>query len=61
MLSIAQIQQFIDIWFRSKNRRMNASSHNYPKKRKTAASSSKDVIDITELTMSDLENDEDFE
>ena len=51
----------IDIWFRSKNRRMNTSSHKYPKKRKTAASSSKDVIDITELTMSDLENDEDFE
>ena len=45
----------IESWFNAKIRRLNCSSHRYPKKRKTI--SSKDgVIDITELTMSDLEN-----
>ena len=47
----------IDTWFNAKTRRLNCSGHSYPKKRKTT--SSKDgVIDITELTMSDLENDD---
>lgn len=48
----------IESWFNAKVPRLNCSSHSYPKKRKTT--SSKDgVIDITELTMSDLENDDD--
>lgn len=47
----------IESWFNAKVRRLNCSSHRYPKKRKTI-SSTNDVIDITELTMSDLENGE---
>ena len=51
----------IESWFNAKIRRLNRPSHKYPKKRKTV--SSKDgVVDITELTMSDLEHeDEDSE
>jgi hypothetical protein len=47
----------IDLWFNARVRRLNSSSHRYPKKRKTI-SSKDDVADITELTMSDLENEE---
>ena len=47
----------IDTWFNAKTQRLNCSGHSYPKKRITT--SSKDGgIDITELTMSDLENDD---
>ena len=45
----------IDLLIDAKVRRINCSSHSYPKQRKATASSSKDVIIITELTMSDLE------
>ena len=48
----------IDLWFNSKVCRVNSSSHSYPKKWKTASSTSKEVIDVTELTMSDLEAEE---
>jgi hypothetical protein len=44
----------IESWFNAKTRRLNYSSHNFPKNRNT--SSKGDVIDITELTMCDLEN-----
>ena len=45
----------IEAWFNAKVRRLNCSDHRYPKKRKMITS--KDgVIDVTELTMSDLEN-----
>ena len=51
----------IYLWFNSKVRRVNSSSHSYPKKRKTTSSTSKEVTDVTELTMSDLEaEEEDF-
>ena len=48
----------IDLWFNSKVHRVNCSSHSCPKKGKTASSTSKEVIDVTELTMSDLEAEE---
>ncbi|CAB4043863.1 Hypothetical predicted protein [Paramuricea clavata] len=44
----------IESWFNAKIRRLNCSNHNFPKKHNT--SSKGDVIDITKLTMSDLEN-----
>ena len=51
----------IDLWFNSKVHRVNFSSHSYSKKRKTASSTSKEVIDVTELTLSDLDaEEEDF-
>ena len=49
------------LWFNSKVHRVNCSSHSYPKKRKTVSSTSKEVIDVTELMMTDLEaEEEDF-
>ena len=48
----------IDLWFDKKGRPSNCSSHSYPKQQKARASSSKDIIVITELTMSDLEVEE---
>ena len=45
----------INLWFEAKVRQLNCSSHSYPKQRKATASSSKDIIVLTELTMSDLE------
>ena len=45
----------IESWFNAKIRRLNCGGHRYPKKRKTI-SSKEGVVDITELTMSDLEN-----
>ena len=45
----------IESWFNAKIRQLNCSSHQYPKKRKMV-SSKEGVVDITELTLSDLEN-----
>ena len=45
----------VNLWFDRKVRQLNCSSHSYPKQWKATASSSKDVIGITELTMSILE------
>ena len=45
----------IDLWFNSKVRRVKSS---YSKKWKTASSTSKEVTDVTEITMSDLEVEE---
>ena len=47
----------IDCWYTDKVRRLNAGAHNYPSKRKKS-SDGKEVIDLAELTLSDLENDE---
>ena len=50
----------IDLWFNAKVRRLNCSTHRYPKKRKTTVTSKgNDVAEITELTMSDLEDEDD--
>lgn len=50
----------IDLQFDAKARLLNCSCHSYPKKRKATASSLKDLIAITELTMSDLEAEEEY-
>ena len=42
----------INLWFDAKARLLNCSSHSYPKQQKATASSLKDLIVITELTMS---------
>ena len=47
----------IDCWYTDKVRHLNAVTHNYPSKRKKL-SDGKEVIDLAELTLSDLENDE---
>lgn len=45
----------ISSWYNAKVRRLTSSSHKYPEKRKK--SNTKEIIDITSVTMSDLEND----
>ena len=47
----------IDCWYTDKVHRLNAGTHNYPSKCKKS-SDGKEVIDLPELTLSDLENDE---
>lgn len=46
----------ISLWFERKVRRLSASSHKYPTKRKSVAgTSASSVIDLSSLTISDLE------
>ena len=53
----------ISTWYKRKETRLAAKSHNYPSKRKqvSSASSSVSVVDIATITLSDLEDiDEEF-
>ena len=49
----------INLWFDSKVRRLTTSGHKYPEKRRRLQE--KDVVDIATITMSDLEDEDEFE
>ena len=49
----------IDSWYNEKVRRLTAGPHNYPKKRKTSSNSAEKVVDLSSLTLTDLESDND--
>ena len=52
----------ISLWYEQKIRRLSASSHKYPKKRKNTtdtANTSSSVVDLSSLTISDLDSDDD--
>ena len=52
----------ISLWFEKKVRRLSSKSHQYPAKRKSVgATSSSSVVDLSSLTLSDLEGSSDDE
>ena len=51
----------ISLWYEQKVRRLSASSHSYPSKRKSVegVQGTSNVVDIATLTISDLEDSDD--